>query len=68
MSSVESCQSFQVNICEPGESCSGVAMYSATGDTGNDSADSCSDGIIEEITEPGTTVFIVAFTGVNTPV
>ena len=46
-------------------------MYSGgftSGDTGDDSADTCSDGIIEEITAPGTTVFIVAFTGVNTPV
>ena len=38
------------------------------GDTGNTDADPCSDGIIEEITEPGTTVFTVAFTGVNSPV
>ena len=60
------------NVCQPSDSsCSGVAMYEGgftNGDTGNDSVDTCSDGIIEEITEPGTTVFIVAFTGVNTPV
>ena len=52
-STVSSCQSFQVTICDTDESCSGVAMYSGgftDGDTGNANVGTCSDGIIEEIT------------------